>query len=99
MVLNKVEAHICHIALDTRAHAISPIEGAPSVAPLGQRGITGTYLSGGQITGKEQNLRITGQNWIHEAEEMLATDPVVAASWRVLKQTLLEAILAMGPRR
>ena len=68
-----------------------PYRGAPSVAPLGQLGITGTYLSGGQITGKEQNLRITGQNWIREAEEMLATDPVVAASWRVLKQTLLEA--------
>ena len=47
-----------------------PYRGAPSVAPLGQRGITGTYLSGGQITGKEQNLRITGQNWIREAEEM-----------------------------
>ena len=74
----------------TRARDL-PYRGAPAVAPLGQRGITGTYLSGGQIVGKEQNLRITGQNWIREAEEMLATDPTVAASWRVLKQTLLEA--------
>ena len=68
-----------------------PYQGAPALPPLGARGITGTYLSGGQITGKEQNLRLTGLQWVREAEEMLSTDPVIQASWRVLKQTLLEA--------
>jgi hypothetical protein len=55
------------------------------------RGITGTQLSGGVITGKEQNAQLTGLNWVQEAEEMLRTDPVVRRSWHMLRQTLLSA--------
>jgi hypothetical protein len=55
------------------------------------RGITGTQLSGGKITGKEQNAKLTGLNWINEAENMLATDPIVKRSWYMLRQTLLSA--------
>jgi hypothetical protein len=56
-----------------------------------QRGISGTQLSGGVITGKEQNAQLTGLNWVQEAEEMLRTDPVVRRSWHMLRQTLLSA--------
>jgi hypothetical protein len=68
-----------------------PYMGAPSSPNLRVRGISGTYLQAGRITGKEQNNRLIGSAWISEAEEMLATDACVQASWRVLKQTLLEA--------
>ncbi len=55
------------------------------------RGITGTQISGGTITGKEQNAQLTGLNWVQEAEEMLRTDPIVRRSWHMLRQTLLPA--------
>ena len=55
------------------------------------KGITGTQLSGGVISGKERNASLTGLNWIAEAEEMLRTDPIVRRSWHMLKQTLLSA--------
>lgn len=55
------------------------------------KGISGTQLSGGVITGKENNTSLTGLNWINEAEEMLRTDPIVRRSWYMLKQTLLSA--------
>ena len=52
-------------------------------------GITGTQLSGGTITGYEQNAQLTGLSWVKAAEEMLRTDPVVRRSWHMLRQTLL----------
>ena len=55
------------------------------------KGISGTQLSGGKITGKERNPKLTGINWIREAEDMLQTDPVVRRSWHMLRQTLLSA--------
>ena len=55
------------------------------------RGITGTMLSGGMISGYERNAQLTGLNWVREAEDMLRTDPVVRRSWHMLKQTLLSA--------
>jgi len=55
------------------------------------RGISGTQITGGKITGKEQNAKLTGLNWVQEAENMLATDPVVRRSWHMLRQTLLSA--------
>ena len=55
------------------------------------KGITGTQLSGGVITGKENNASLTGLNWVEEAEEMLRTDPIVRRSWHMLRQTLLSA--------
>ena len=58
---------------------------------FGSRGISGTQLSGGVITGLEQNPRLTGLNWVQEAEEMLRTDPIVRRSWHMLRQTLLSA--------
>lgn len=54
-------------------------------------GITGTQLSGGSITGYENNTKLTGLSWVNEAEEMLRTDPVVRRSWHMLRQTLLSA--------
>lgn len=64
-----------------------PYRGQSNTPDLLVRGITGTYLQSGYISGKEQNHRLTGTSWVREAEEMLATDASVAASWRVL-QTL-----------
>ena len=61
------------------------------------RGISGTQISGGKITGKEQNSKLTGLNWIQEAENMLATDPVVRRSWHLLRQTLLSATWRFVP--
>lgn len=61
------------------------------------KGITGTQLSGGVITGKERNASLTGLNWISEAEEMLRTDPIVRRSWFMLKQTLLSASWRFEP--
>ena len=61
------------------------------------KGITGTQLSGGVITGKERNASLTGLNWISEAEEMLRTDPIVRRSWFMLKQTLLSASRRFEP--
>jgi len=61
------------------------------------RGITGTQLSGGKILGKERNPKLTGLNWIREAEEMLQTDPVVRRSWHMLRQTLLSATWRFVP--
>ena len=61
------------------------------------RGITGTQISGGKITGKEQNPKLTGLNWIQEAENMLQTDPVVRRSWHMLRQTLLSASWRFEP--
>ena len=55
------------------------------------RGITGTQLSGGMISGYERNAQLTGLNWVKEAEDMLRTDPVVRRSWHMLRQTLLSA--------
>ncbi len=55
------------------------------------RGITGTMLSGGMISGYERNAQLTGLNWVREAEDMLRTDPVVRRSWHMLRQTLLSA--------
>jgi len=37
------------------------------------RGITGTQLNGGVISGKERNASLTGLSWVSEAEEMLRT--------------------------
>ena len=61
------------------------------------RGISGTQLSGGKIIGKEQNPKLTGLNWVREAEEMLQTDPVVRRSWHMLRQTLLSATWRFVP--
>lgn len=61
------------------------------------RGITGTQLSGGVISGKERNASLTGLNWVSEAEEMLRTDPIVRRSWHMLKQTLLSAAWRFEP--
>ena len=58
---------------------------------FGARGISGTQLSGGVITGIEQNPKLTGLSWVQEAEEMLRTDPIVRRSWHMLRQTLLSA--------
>ena len=58
---------------------------------LGVKGISGTQLSGGNITGKENNPQLTGLNWVSEAEEMMRTDPIVRRSWHMLRQTLLSA--------
>ena len=55
------------------------------------KGISGTQLSGGVITGKEQNAQLTGLNWVKEAEEMVRTDPIVRRSWHMLRQPLLSA--------
>ena len=55
------------------------------------KGISGTQLSGGNITGKENNPQLTGLNWVTEAEEMMRTDPIVRRSWHMLRQTLLSA--------
>ena len=62
-----------------------------------QYGISGTQLSGGVISGYEQNKYLIGLNWIKEAEEMLRTDPIVAQSWYILKQTLLSATWRFKP--
>lgn len=55
------------------------------------KGISGTQLSGGVISGYERNTQLTGLNWVTEAEDMLRTDPVVRRSWHMLRQTLLSA--------
>ncbi len=55
------------------------------------KGISGTQLSGGVISGYERNVQLTGLNWVTEAEDMLRTDPVVRRSWHMLRQTLLSA--------
>jgi hypothetical protein len=69
-----------------------------AIAPrFGVRGITGTQLSGGTITGKEQNPQLTGLSWVNEAEEMLRTDPIVRRSWHMLRQTLLSATWRFEP--
>ena len=46
---------------------------------LGVKGISGTQLSGGNITGKENNPQLTGLNWVTEAEEMMRTDPIAVS--------------------
>jgi len=61
------------------------------------KGITGTQLSGGVITGKENNPKLTGLNWVEEAEEMVRTDPIVRRSWHMLRQTLLSASWRFEP--
>ena len=61
------------------------------------KGITGTQLGGGVITGKENNSQLTGLNWVTEAEEMLRTDPIVRRSWHMLRQTLLSASWRFEP--
>lgn len=61
------------------------------------KGITGTQLNGGAISGKEQNAKLTGLNWVQEAEEMLRTDPIVRRSWHMLRQTLLSASWRFEP--
>ena len=55
------------------------------------KGITGTSLSAGYVTGKEHNPKLTTKNWVKEAEEMLASDPIIKRSWNLVKQTLLSA--------
>jgi len=56
------------------------------------RGITGTQLNNGYITGYEQNPSFTDPaRWAEECIEMYRTDPVVRRSFNILKQTLLSA--------
>ena len=55
------------------------------------KGISGTSLSGGVISGKERNPQLYGRAWVDACEEMLRTDPVVMRSWSMLKGTLLSA--------
>ena len=55
------------------------------------RGISGTNLNYGSISGYEHNSELTGSRWVTEAEEMLRTDAIVQRSWHMLKQTLLSA--------
>ncbi len=55
------------------------------------RGITGTQLSGGMISGYERNASLTGPNWVRGAEDMLRTDPVVRRLWHMTRQKLLSA--------
>ena len=55
------------------------------------KGITGTNVYSGSIVGKEQNPKLTGKNWVLEAESMLSSDPIVRRSWTMLRQTLLSA--------
>lgn len=55
------------------------------------RGITGTNLGSGYISGYEKNWQLTGKYWTEEASEMLMTDPIIKRSWNVLKHTLLSA--------
>jgi len=62
-----------------------------------QYGISGTQLSGGRISGYEQNTKLIGRNWIAEAEEMLRTDPIVFRCWHLLRQTLLSATWRFEP--
>ena len=64
---------------------------------FGMKGISGTQLSGGTITGKENNPQLTGLSWVSEAEEMLRTDPIVRRSWHMLRQTLLSASWRFEP--
>ena len=58
---------------------------------LWPKGISGTSLSGGVISGKERNPQLYGRAWVDACEEMLRTDPVVMRSWSMLKGTLLSA--------
>jgi len=56
------------------------------------RGITGTQLNGGYISGYEQNPSFTDPaRWAETCLEMYRTDPVVRRSFNILKQTLLSA--------
>ena len=55
------------------------------------RGNRGTQLSGGKILGIEKNPKLSGDQWVDTCQEMLRTDPIVATSWRLIKQTLLSA--------
>ena len=61
------------------------------------RGQTGTSMGGGVISGYEQNAKLSGLNWVNEAEEMLRTDPIVMRSWHMLRQTLLSATWRFEP--
>lgn len=63
----------------------------PQAADLRVRGITGTQLSAGYISGKERNSQLTGRSWTYECEDMIATDPILRRSWSFVKQTLLSA--------
>lgn len=63
----------------------------PNAADLRVRGISGTQLSAGYISGKERNPQLNGRNWVFECEDMLATDPILRRSWNFVKQTLLSA--------
>ena len=56
------------------------------------RGITGSQLNGGHISGYEKNPSFTDPaRWAETCLEMYRTDPVVRRSFNILKQTLLSA--------
>ncbi len=56
------------------------------------RGITGTRLNGGYVSGYEQNQSFTNPaTWAEVCIEMYRTDPVIRRSFNILKQTLLSA--------
>lgn len=69
----------------------------PQVADLRVRGITGTQLSAGYISGKERNPQLTGRSWTYECEDMISTDPILRRSWSFVKQTLLSAKFLWKP--
>ena len=61
-------------------------------ADLHGRGITGTRLSGGTISGYESNPSLTDPAaWAQICIDMMRTDPIIRRSWSILKQTLLSA--------
>ena len=72
---------------DTRLAPYQPAV-SPAYKVYGNRG---TSLSGGKIQGVELNSDLVGSQWVVQCQEMLRTDPIVATSWRLIKQTLLSA--------
>ena len=60
-------------------------------------GVSGTRLSGGRISGYEQNDQLYGLNGVLASEEMYRTDSAVFRHWQTTKQTLLSADYYVKP--
>lgn len=68
----------------------------PRRPPKGATGVSGTRIYSGRIS-EERHPELAGTAWAQAAMDMLRTDPVIAAGWTALRQTLLSAEWAFEP--
>ena len=76
---------------------IEAAQETPTRPEFSEIGASGTRLTGGWISGYEQNASLSGAMWAQECELMLRTDPQVSSIIDAVIQTLLSGTWRFSP--